>query len=120
MSETPLGYADFFGKVLAEVASTIDSRAEELDTSTSYTAKLLSKGPERTAKKMGEEAVELAIALVGQDKEEVAGETADLLFHLLVALRSRGVSLEEVANVLAERQGISGLVEKASRPTDGG
>ncbi len=119
MSDTPLGYVGFFGKVLQEVAATIDERAKSADEGTSYTAKLLSKGPERTAKKLGEEAVELVIALTSQEKEEVAGESADLLYHFLVALRSRGVSLEEVANVLAERQGISGLVEKASREGDG-
>lgn len=119
MMDTKLGYSDFFAKVVAEVAHTIDDRAEALDTTSSYTAKLLAKGPERTSKKLGEEAVELVIALVGQEKEDVAAETADLLYHLLVALRSRGVSLEEVANVLAERQGISGITEKANRTGDG-
>jgi phosphoribosyl-ATP pyrophosphohydrolase len=90
-----------------------------MDDSASYTAKLLAKGPHRTAKKLGEEVVELCIALAAQDDVEVRGEAADVLFHLLVALRSRGISLDDVASVLGERQGVSGLVEKASRAGDG-
>lgn len=114
-----LGRADTLLKVLQAIAETVDNRALSGDQESSYTAKLLARGPERTAKKLGEEAVELAIALVSQSDEDVAGETADLLFHLIVALRSRGISLDQVASVLAERQGISGLVEKAGRQSDG-
>lgn len=114
-----LGSADNLLSVLQNVAKTVDARAASADTESSYTAKLLAKGPERCAMKLGEEAVELAIALSAQSDEEVSSETADLLFHLLVALRSRGVSLDQVAKVLADRQGVSGLVEKASRPGDG-
>jgi phosphoribosyl-ATP pyrophosphohydrolase len=110
-----LGRSEKLGLILNALAETVDARAEAADEASSYTAKLLSKGPERTAKKLGEEAVELAIALVGQSDDDVIGETADLLFHLLVALRSRNISLDQVAETLADRQGISGLVEKASR-----
>lgn len=113
-----LGNADKLGVILNALAETVDMRAEAGDETGSYTAKLLSKGPSRTAKKLGEEAVELAIALVGQSDEEVVGETADVLFHLMVALRSRNISLDQIAETLADRQGISGLVEKASRTED--
>ena len=78
----------------------------------------LKKGPNKTAKKMGEEAVELAIALTSQSDDEVIAETADVIYHLLVALRSRGISLDQIAEELAKREGISGLVEKASRPKE--
>ncbi len=114
-----LGSAEKLLAVLQSVAETVDARAASGDTESSYTAKLLAKGPERCAKKLGEEAVELAIALSAQSDDEVIGETADLLFHLLVAMRSRDISLDAVAETLAERQGISGLVEKASRTGDG-
>lgn len=113
-----LGNTEHLAHILKELAATIDSRAAGGDAESSYTAKLLSKGPERTAKKLGEEAVELAIALSAQSDDEVIGEAADVIFHLLVALRSRNVSLDQVASILGERQGISGLVEKASRPKD--
>lgn len=117
--QTPLGSIETLGKVLQAISETIDARATSLDEETSYTAKLLAKGPQRTAKKFGEEAVELCIALAAQDDQEVTAEAADVLFHLLVALRSRGISLEDVASVLADRQGISGLAEKAARSGDG-
>lgn len=113
-----LGSSDQLALVLKALAATIDSRAASGDVESSYTAKLLAKGPQRTAKKLGEEAVELAIALTAQSDDEIAGETADLIFHLLVALRSRGISLDQVAGILADREGISGLDEKASRPRD--
>ena len=69
-----------------------------------------------TAKKLGEEGVEAALAVMAQGDQEVAGEAADLVYHLLVALRSRGVSLDAVATELKKRQGKSGIEEKASRP----
>ncbi len=113
-----LGNADKLAKILQAVSETVDARAEAGDAEASYTATLLAKGPEKTAKKLGEEAVELAIALSAQSDDEVIGETADVLFHLLVALRSRNISLDQIAETLAARQGVSGLVEKASRPKD--
>ncbi len=81
----------------------------------SYTRKLLDKGAEHCAKKFGEEAVETVIAAVENDREHLIAESADLLFHLLVLLKSRGVTLEEVEAALAQRTSMSGLEEKASR-----
>jgi phosphoribosyl-ATP pyrophosphohydrolase len=81
----------------------------------SWTARLLSEGPERTAAKFGEEAVEAVIEAVKGDRAGLTAETADVLFHLLVMLRARDVSLADVMSELARRQGRSGLAEKASR-----
>jgi phosphoribosyl-ATP pyrophosphohydrolase len=111
----PLGHAAFFGETLNELAKTIDARAGA-DPASSWTAKLLAGGPPLTAKKLGEEAVEAALAIVAQGDKEVAAEAADVVYHLLVALRSRGVSLDAVAAELKKRQGKSGIEEKASRP----
>jgi phosphoribosyl-ATP pyrophosphohydrolase len=85
------------------------------DPSSSYTARLLHAGPLYCAKKLGEEGVELALAIAARDRAETAKEAADLLYHLAVALKSVGVSGEEVAAILATRRGVSGLDEKASR-----
>jgi phosphoribosyl-ATP pyrophosphohydrolase len=115
MRHEPLGSAAFLGEVLAELAKTVDARAGS-DPEASWTAKLLAGGPGVTAKKLGEEAVEAALAVAHQSDKEVAAEAADLLYHLLVALRSRGVTLDDVARMLESRQGKSGIVEKASRP----
>jgi phosphoribosyl-ATP pyrophosphohydrolase len=84
----------------------------------SYTAKLLSKGVEKCAKKFGEEAVELALAAVQHKKDEVAREAADVLYHLLVLLQASGVSPNAVMEELKRREGTSGLAEKAARPRD--
>ncbi|MFU1476203.1 phosphoribosyl-ATP diphosphatase [Roseovarius sp. C7] len=81
----------------------------------SWTARLLAKGPEKAAEKFGEEAIEALIEAVKGDRERLASEAADVLFHLLVMLRARDVSLAEVMEVLAARQGQSGLAEKAAR-----
>ena len=85
---------------------------------TSYTRKLLDRGVAQCAKKFGEEAFETALAAVGEDRDRLIGETADLLYHLLVMLRARGVTLAEVERALAERTARSGLDEKASRKPD--
>jgi phosphoribosyl-ATP pyrophosphohydrolase len=85
------------------------------DPTASYTAKLLASGPAYCAKKLGEEGVELALAVASGTKDEVANEAADLLYHLAVALRAAGVSGDDVAAVLTQRRGVSGLVEKANR-----
>ncbi|MEX0752134.1 MAG: phosphoribosyl-ATP diphosphatase [Xanthobacteraceae bacterium] len=82
---------------------------------TSYTRKLLNKGIEHCAKKMGEEAIETVIAASVEDRNRLIAETADLFYHLLVVLHARGVSLAEVEAVLAERRRVSGLQEKATR-----
>jgi phosphoribosyl-ATP pyrophosphohydrolase len=81
----------------------------------SYTAKLLSAGVARCAKKLGEESAELVIAAMGGDKREVAAESADLLYHFLVLLKAAGVSLDDVMAELDSRTAQSGLEEKASR-----
>lgn len=81
----------------------------------SWTAKLLAKGPEKCAEKFGEEAVEAIIEAVRNDREKLTSEAADVLFHLLVMLKSRNVTLAEVMSELDRRQGQSGLAEKAAR-----
>jgi phosphoribosyl-ATP pyrophosphohydrolase len=83
----------------------------------SYTAKLLAQGKLKCAKKLAEEAVETALAAVAQDKDAVANESADLLYHLLVLWAACGVSPGDVYGALKAREGMSGLAEKASRPT---
>ena len=85
-----------------DLAATIDARAAS-GGEASYTRKLLDKGPEHCAKKLGEEAVETVIAAVENDRDHLIAESADLLFHLLVLLKSRGVKLEEVEAALAQR-----------------
>lgn len=114
MQHDPLGSAAFLGEVLTELARAIDARVGD-DPEKSWTAKLLMGGPNLTAKKLGEEAVETALAIVSQGDKEVAAEAADLVYHLLVALRSRGVPLDAVAKALEARQGKSGIDEKAGR-----
>ena len=100
--------------VLKELAATIASR-RSAGTDTSWTAKLLSQGVERCAKKFGEEAVEAALAAMSGDKAHLKAEAADVLYHLLVLLEVAGVSFEDVLLELSSRQNRSGLEEKASR-----
>jgi phosphoribosyl-ATP pyrophosphohydrolase len=100
-----------------DLATTIDARAAS-GGEASYTRKLLDKGAEHCAKKLGEEAVETVIAAVENDRGQLIAESADLLFHLLVLLKSRGVSLEEVETALEKRTTMSGLDEKAARKRD--
>lgn len=114
MTTPPLGKADTLALILQSLAVTIDTRAAE-DADQSYTAQLLSKGPSKIAKKIIEEGGELALALTGENDTAVASEAADVLYHMLVGLRARGISLDDVAAILAARQGTSGLDEKASR-----
>ena len=85
-----------------DLAATIDARAAS-GGEASYTRKLLDKGAEHCAKKLGEEAVETVIAAVENDRDHLIAESADLLFHLLVLLKARGVTLEEVEAALAQR-----------------
>src|SRR4030081_3727690 len=100
-----------------DLAATIDARAAS-GRQESYTRKLLDKGPEHCAKKLGEEAVETVIAAVENNRDHLVAEAADLLFHLLVVLKSRGVKLEDVEAALAQRTSMSGLEEKAARKRD--
>ena len=81
----------------------------------SYTRKLLDRGVAHCAKKLGEEAVETTIAAVGESRERLIAETADLLYHLLVVLEARGVTLADVEAALGERTKQSGIDEKAAR-----
>jgi phosphoribosyl-ATP pyrophosphohydrolase len=100
-----------------DLAATIDARAAS-GGEASYTRKLLDKGAEHCAKKLGEEAVETVIAAVENDREHLIAESADLVFHLLVLLKARGISFAEVEAVLAQRTSMSGLEEKAVRKRD--
>jgi phosphoribosyl-ATP pyrophosphohydrolase len=81
----------------------------------SYTRTLIDKGVAHCAKKLGEEAVEVAIAAIAEDRGRVVAEAADLLYHLLVVLHARGIPLDEVEAALAERTRQTGLDEKAAR-----
>lgn len=82
----------------------------------SYTAKLFSKGRSHIAKKFGEEAVEVVIATMEDNREQIIYESADLLYHWLVLLSSVGVTFDEVMAEMARREGTSGIQEKNSRP----
>ena len=99
---------------LDRLAATIQSR-KGADPESSWTAKLLSKGPEKCAEKFGEEAVEAIIEAVKGDRDRLTAEAADVLYHLIVMLAARDVTLAEVLAELDRRDGTSGLVEKASR-----
>jgi phosphoribosyl-ATP pyrophosphohydrolase len=83
----------------------------------SWTAKLVAAGQTKAAKKLGEEAVETVIAAVSQDRKELVGESADLLYHLMVVLNIAGIPLQDILEELQRRTGQSGLREKAGRPT---
>jgi len=97
-----------------KLAVTIATRASASGDS-SYTAKLLHAGIDKCAKKFGEEAFELALAAASKDKAHTAQEAADVIYHLLVLLQASGVSLADVESVLASREAMSGLEEKANR-----
>ena len=99
---------------LARLFATIEAR-KGADPSSSYTAKLFGKGKAKIAQKLGEEATETVIAAMGGDKAEVAAESADLLYHLLVLWAETGVAPEDVWAILDGREGVSGIAEKASR-----
>ena len=97
-----------------DLATTIDARSSA-GGETSYTRKLLDRGPAHCARKLGEEAVETVIAAVEGDNGALVAESADLIYHLLVLLKSRGLTLADVEAALAQRTGQSGLEEKAAR-----
>ena len=84
----------------------------------SYVARLNAKGLPKIAQKLGEEATEAVIAALSGSEEELVGESADLMFHLLVLLDARGVAFDHVLAELDRREGLSGLEEKASRKDD--
>lgn len=114
MTHEPLGDIARLNDVLARLAATIDTRAGD-NPDTSWTARLLEGGPALCAKKLGEEGVEAALAVAAGGDDEVAREAADVLYHLLVAMRARGVTLNALAEELTRREGRSGLAEKAAR-----
>jgi phosphoribosyl-ATP pyrophosphohydrolase len=99
---------------LRDLEKRVQSRAQE-SADVSYTRKLLDRGVAQRAKKFGEEAVEAALAAVGEDKSRMTAEAADVLYHLLVLLHARGISLDEVEAELGARTRQSGLDEKAAR-----
>ncbi len=99
---------------LTRLAATIASR-KGADPDSSWTAKLFAKGPEKCAEKFGEEAVEAIIEAVKGDREKLTAEAADVLYHLLVMLAARDISLDQVLAELERREGTSGIAEKAAR-----
>ena len=99
---------------LSRLAATIESR-RTADPDSSWTAKLLARGPEKCAEKFGEEAVEAIIEAVKGNRDRLTGEAADVIFHLLVMLAARGVTLADVEAELTRREGLSGVAEKAAR-----
>src|SRR6202161_77231 len=99
---------------LHDLEKRVQARAQE-SADVSYTRKLLDRGVAQCAKKLGEEAVEAAIAAISEDKDRVIGEAADVLYHLLVVLHARGIKLDEVEAELGARMRQSGLDEKAAR-----
>lgn len=100
--------------VLHDLEAVIATR-KDADPDSSWTAKLLAKGPEKCAEKFGEEAIEAIIEAVKGDREKLTSEAADVLYHLLVMLAARDVALADVLTELERRQGLSGIDEKASR-----
>ncbi len=100
---------------LAKLAQTIADR-KTADPDSSWTAKLLAKGPEKCAEKFGEEAVEAIIEAVKGDRARLTSEAADVLYHLLVMCAARDVTLADIEAELAAREAQSGLAEKAQRP----
>ena len=101
-------------EVLASLADTIAARRGTPPTG-SYTAKLLSEGVEKCAKKFGEEAVEIALAAMTEDRQHITSEAADVMYHLLVLLSATDVALADVMAELDKRFAIGGLEEKANR-----
>ncbi len=100
---------------LSTLANTIAAR-KTADPESSWTARLLSKGPEHCARKFGEEAVEAIIEAVRGDKAQLTAEAADVLYHLLVMCAARDITLTDIEAELSRRETRSGLQEKASRP----
>ena len=102
---------------LTRLEQTIAARLAAGDAAASYVAQLHARGLPVIARKLGEEAVEAIVAALSGSREELTGEAADVLFHLLVLLGEKGVPLADVLSELDRREGASGLDEKASRST---
>jgi phosphoribosyl-ATP pyrophosphohydrolase len=105
---------DIDGSILDRLYATIVAR-RGADPATSYTAKLMAQGTARIAQKLGEEAVETVIAAVTGEAPALAGESADLLYHLLVLWEDAGIAPADIWRALESRMGVSGLDEKDSR-----
>ncbi len=99
---------------LSRLAATIAQR-RAADPDTSWVARLNARGVPVIARKLGEEAIETVVAALSGSREELVGEAADTLFHLLVLLDAKGVALNEVLAELERREGTSGIAEKAAR-----
>ena len=99
---------------LSRLAATIDAR-RGADPDSSWTARLLARGPEKCAEKFGEEAIEAVIEAVRGDPARLTSEAADVLYHLLVMCAARGVTLADIEAELTRREGTSGIAEKAAR-----
>ena len=108
--------ADALGEALERLWRVIESR-RDADPETSYTAKLFARGREKIAQKLGEEAVEAVIEAVKGDRAALVGESADLLYHLLVLWAEAGISPADIVGELGRREGTSGMAEKRSRKT---
>lgn len=102
--------AEILDILAAEITSKSDADPEK-----SYTASLLAKAPDLPLRKLSEEVTEAMIEAMRGDKQALARESADILYHLLVVWQAAGIAPEEVWQILADRQGVSGLVEKANR-----
>ena len=102
--------AEILDRLFADIAAKAQASPE-----TSYTASLIAKAPDLPLRKLSEEVTEAIIEAMRGDKQALARESADILYHLLVVWQAAGVSADEVWQILAERQGVSGLVEKANR-----
>lgn len=100
---------------LQRLAATIEAR-RHASADESWTARLLAKGPEKCAEKFGEEAIEAVIEAVRGDRARLTSEAADVIYHLLVMLAARDVTLAEVEAELERREGRSGIAEKDARP----
>jgi phosphoribosyl-ATP pyrophosphohydrolase len=101
-------------EILAELATTIAAKRSAAP-DLSYTAKLLAEGVEKCAKKLGEEAIEAALAAASGNKPNLTAEAADLLYHLLVLLEAADVTLADVMAELEHRKGVGGIAEKSAR-----
>ena len=101
-------------RVLERLFAIIQSRRGD-DPAHSYTARLFAEGRAKIARKAGEEAIEVVVSALAGGREHLAAESADLLYHLLVLWADAGITPDDVWRELARREGVSGLVEKASR-----
>jgi phosphoribosyl-ATP pyrophosphohydrolase len=102
---------------LQDLEKRVETRAKA-SPDVSYTRKLLDRGVAQCAKKLGEEAVETVIAATAESRERLIAESGDLLYHLLILLHARDISLAEIEAALSERQGMTGLEEKSARPRE--